>query len=39
LNGGGISLVMQALRGHQLAYDAEEYPIMNYSTTGIDIVP
>jgi hypothetical protein len=30
---------MQPLRAHQLAYEAEEYPAMNESTTGIDIVP
>ena len=39
LKGGGVSLVMQPLRAHQLAYEAEEYPAMNESTTGIDIVP
>ena len=32
-------LVMQPLRAHHLAYEAEEYPAMNESTTGIDIVP
>jgi hypothetical protein len=30
---------MQPLRAHQLAYEAEEYPAMNESTTGIGIVP
>jgi hypothetical protein len=30
---------MQPLRAHQLAYGAQEYPVVNYSTTGIDIVP
>src|SRR5262245_13270802 len=30
---------MQPLRAHQLADEAEEYPTMNESTTGIDIVP
>src|SRR5689334_10716313 len=30
---------MQPLRAHQLAHEAEEYPAMNESTTGIDIVP
>ena len=39
LKGGGVSLVIQPLRAHQLAYEAEEYPAMNESTTGIDIVP
>jgi hypothetical protein len=39
LKGGGLSLVMQPLRTHQLAHEAEEYPAMNESTTGIDIVP
>ena len=39
LKGGGVSLVMQPLRAHQLACEAEEYLAMNKSTTGIDIVP
>jgi hypothetical protein len=30
---------MQPLRAHQLAYEAEEFPAMNESTTGVDIVP
>jgi hypothetical protein len=30
---------MQPLRAHQLAYEAEEYPAMTESTTGIGIVP
>ena len=30
---------MQPLRAHQLADEAEEYPAMNESSTGIDIVP
>ncbi len=29
---------MQPLRAHQLAHEVEEYPAMNESTTGIDIV-
>ena len=31
--------MMQPLRAHQLADEAEEYPAMNESTTGTDIVP
>jgi hypothetical protein len=31
--------VMQAVRAHQLAHGAEEYPAMNESTTDIRIVP
>src|SRR6516225_9959119 len=30
---------MQPLRAHQMAYEAEEYPAMNESTTDIRIVP
>jgi hypothetical protein len=29
LTGGGLSLVMQPLRSHQLTYAAGEYPAMN----------
>ena len=39
MKGGGVSLVMQPLRAHLLAHEAEEDPAMNESTTGIDIVP
>jgi hypothetical protein len=37
--GGGVSLVMQPLRAHHLAHEAEEYPAMNESTTDLRIVP
>src|ERR1700733_13907944 len=37
--GGGVSLVMQPLRAHHMAHEAEEYPAMNESTTDIRIVP
>src|SRR3954451_2156297 len=39
LKGGGVSLVMQPLRAHLLAHEAEEYPAMQQSTTDIRIVP
>src|SRR5918995_298430 len=39
MKGGGISLVMQPLRAHHLAHEAEEYPAMSESTTDIRIVP
>src|SRR3954470_17254341 len=39
MKGGGISLVMQPLRAHHLAHEAEEYPVMTESTTDIRIVP
>src|SRR3954451_11231079 len=39
LKGGGVSLVMQPLRAHPLAHEAEEYPAMQQSTTDIRIVP
>src|SRR3954451_22111024 len=39
MKGGGISLVMQPLRAHHLAHEAEEYPAMSQSTTEIRIVP
>src|SRR3954469_22989896 len=39
MRGGGVSLVMQPLRAHQLAHEAKEYPAMNESTTDIRIVP
>ena len=32
-------MVMQSLHAHQLAYEAEEYPAMQQSTTDIRIVP
>jgi hypothetical protein len=32
-------LVMQPLRAHQTAHEAEEYPAMSESTTEIRIVP
>src|SRR3954453_4248663 len=39
LKGGGVSLVMQPLRAHHVAHEAEEYPAMSQSTTDIRIVP
>src|SRR6476659_5757241 len=39
MKGGGVSLVMQPLRAHHLAHEAEEYPAMSESTTDIRIVP
>jgi putative transposase len=39
LKGGGVSLVMQPLRAHLLAHEAEEDPAMTESTTEIRIVP
>jgi hypothetical protein len=39
MKGGGVSLVMQPLRAHHLAHEAEEHPAMNESTTDIRIVP
>ena len=39
MKGGGVSLVMQPLHAHLLAYEAEEYPAMQQSTTDIRIVP
>src|SRR3954462_1778654 len=39
MKGGGVSLVMQPLRAHQLAHEAEEDPAMTESTTDIRIVP
>jgi hypothetical protein len=39
LKGGGVSLVMQSLISSPMAYEAEEYPAMNESTTDIRIVP
>ena len=39
MKGGGVSLVMQPLRAHQLAHEAEEYPAMTESTTDLSIVP
>src|ERR1700749_4018748 len=39
MKGGGVSLVMQPLRAHHMAHEAEEYPAMNESTTDIRIVP
>src|SRR3954470_24912768 len=39
MNGGGVSLVMQPLRAHHMAHEAEEYPAMSQSTTEIRIVP
>src|SRR3954469_23791067 len=39
MRGGGVSLVMQPLRAHQLAHEAKEYPAMDQSTTDIRIVP
>src|SRR5690349_19371536 len=39
MKGGGASLVMQPLRAHHLAHEAEEYPAMNESTTDVRIVP
>jgi putative transposase len=39
LKGGGLSLVMQPLRAHRLAHEAEESPAMHQSTTDIPIVP
>ena len=39
MKGGGVSLVMQPSRSHKLTYVSGQYPAMNESTTGIDIVP
>src|SRR5512135_1080573 len=39
MRGGGVSLVMQPLRAHHVAHEAEEYPAMSESTTDIHIVP
>src|SRR5205807_1874042 len=39
MKGGGVSLVMQPLRAHHVAHEAEEYPAMSQSTTEIRIVP
>src|SRR5512147_1449061 len=39
MRGGEVSLVMQPLRAHHVAHEAEEYPAMNESTTDIRIVP
>src|SRR3954451_13292271 len=39
LRGGGVSLVMQPLRAHRMAHEAEEHPAMTESTTDIRIVP
>src|SRR4029079_15024725 len=39
MKGGGVSLVMQPLRAHQLAHEAEEYPAMTEATTDVSIVP
>src|SRR5688572_26465684 len=39
MRGGGVSLVMQPLRAHQSAHEAQEYPAMSESTTDTRIVP
>src|SRR4051795_7917672 len=38
MKGGGVSLVMQPLRAHHMAHEAEEYPAVNESTTDLRIV-
>src|SRR5512147_575885 len=39
MRGGEVSLVMQPLRAHHVAHEAEEYPAMSESTTDTRIVP
>src|SRR5512135_1634070 len=39
MRGGGVSLVMQPLRAHHVAHEAEESPAMSESTTDTRIVP